>query len=475
MKKIIYTSILMLSFIALIAQAPSKMSYQMVIRDSNNNLLSSTSVGLRVQIISGNVNGTVQFEEVHSLTTNANGLASFAIGNGNLTSGNFANIQLDLDEYFVKVSVDPNGGSNYTIESSSQLLSVPYALHAKTSEDSFSGNFDDLTNKPQLQVVNNALQLSGTGSSVNLEDLSGWVIKSNGDLSADNKKVHIGPSWGAMPSNAVFTVLDTTPTYLWVGGTTFNTGVSGGISFTEGFNSMGSCGFDLLVDGDAFGSTGLFLVGGCPVKNDTIFEASRFGDITFRDQFSIDANDIENNNSKSDFYLNHRNLANTTTTTTNRRKGIGIKNKSDNNYIWNIYTRDNGNLELFYNGTLRGTFNSTNGVYTSSSDRNLKKDIQPLESVLSKLKSLQTYSYQFNWQESTDKSRSLGMMAQDVQKYFPELVLQIDNEDGATFQLDYAGLSVVAISAIKEQNAKIEELEKKLAQLELLIEKMNSK
>jgi hypothetical protein len=306
---------------------------------------------------------------------------------------------------------------------------------------------------------------------------SPWLTKFSGDIQFPNKRAHIGPNWGSMPASWNLTVLDTTPTYMVVGGTSYNTGLNGGISFTEGFNSIGSCGFDLVVDGNAFGTTGLFLVGGCPTKNDTIFEAIRSGEITFRDQVTFESNDIATTNIAADLQINHRALANTTTTATNRKRGLAIQNRSSSTRQWNLATRDNNNLELFYNGTLRGTFSATNGAYTSSSDRKLKKDITEISSVLTQVNALQVYTYRFVWQDAEDQKQSLGFMAQDVRQYFPQLVYEVTYDDGeeSWLQLDYAGMSVIAIKAIQEQQEIIDAQAQRIELLEQLLLNVDSR
>src|SRR5690606_9336182 len=70
----------------------------------------------------------------HIKNTNANGLVSLEIGMGTATVGNFKNIDWAEGPYFIETQVDITGGSNYNIIGISQLLSVPYALHAKTAE-----------------------------------------------------------------------------------------------------------------------------------------------------------------------------------------------------------------------------------------------------------------------------------------------------------------------------------------------------
>jgi hypothetical protein len=117
------------------AQTPQKMSYQAVIRNSSNALVISTTVGMKISILQGSATGTVVYTETKTPTTNANGLVSIEIGGG----AGFSTINWANNVYFIKTETDPAGGTNYTITGTSQLLSVPYALHAKTAETVIGG------------------------------------------------------------------------------------------------------------------------------------------------------------------------------------------------------------------------------------------------------------------------------------------------------------------------------------------------
>jgi hypothetical protein len=112
------------------AQAPQKMTYQAVIRNSSSVLITSTMVGMQLSILQGSVNGTPVYVETQIPTTNANGLASLEIGNGVVVLGNFSTINWANGPYFIKSETDPTGGNNYTITGAKELLSVPYALFA---------------------------------------------------------------------------------------------------------------------------------------------------------------------------------------------------------------------------------------------------------------------------------------------------------------------------------------------------------
>lgn len=112
----------------LIAQVPQKMSYQAVLRNSSNTLITQTVVGMRISILQGSEVGTPVYVETQAPTTNINGLASLEIGTGGAVTGTFAAIDWSAGPYFIKTETDPAGGSNYSITGTSQLLSVPYAL-----------------------------------------------------------------------------------------------------------------------------------------------------------------------------------------------------------------------------------------------------------------------------------------------------------------------------------------------------------
>lgn len=112
------------------AQTPEKMSYQAIIRNSSDALVTNTQIGMQISILQGNASGTVVYTETQTPSTNANGLVSIEIGGG----AGFSSIIWANDIYFIKTETDPTGGTNYTITGTSQLLSVPYALHAKTAE-----------------------------------------------------------------------------------------------------------------------------------------------------------------------------------------------------------------------------------------------------------------------------------------------------------------------------------------------------
>jgi hypothetical protein len=139
MKKIYSIIAGLLLTASVFAQAPQKMSYQAVIRDASNNLTTTQAVGMQISILQGGATGAAVYTETQTPTTNTNGLVSLEIGTGTVVSGDFTTIDWANDTYFIKTETDPTGGTSYSITGTSQLMSVPYALHAKTAESITGG------------------------------------------------------------------------------------------------------------------------------------------------------------------------------------------------------------------------------------------------------------------------------------------------------------------------------------------------
>jgi len=145
MKKIYSVIAGLLLTVSIWSQAPKKMSYQAVVRNGSNALVSSTVVGMQISILQGSVSGTAVYVETHTPTTNANGLASLEIGAGVAVTGTMAGIDWANGPYFIKTETDPAGGTAYSISGTTELVSVPYALHSNCVPVSVSGTGDTLT------------------------------------------------------------------------------------------------------------------------------------------------------------------------------------------------------------------------------------------------------------------------------------------------------------------------------------------
>ena len=143
----------MLCVVGLFAQAPEKFTYQAVVRFANNSLAANTQIGVRISILQGSVVGNAVFVETHIVQSNANGLITLEIGNGNVQVGSISSIDWSDGLYFLRTETDPYGGIDYIVTSTQQLMSVPYALYAKEAGNGFSGDYNDLTNTPIIPTV----------------------------------------------------------------------------------------------------------------------------------------------------------------------------------------------------------------------------------------------------------------------------------------------------------------------------------
>ena len=143
--KNIYLLILLFIGVAASAQSPDKMSYQAVLRDANGEILKNQDVSIQFSVLQTSISGTSVYQEDHKLTTNSNGLISVHIGTGTVSSGDFSTIDWSKGPYFLLSEIDPTGGSNYTISSTTELVSVPYALYANKAEfaDSLTGGVNE--------------------------------------------------------------------------------------------------------------------------------------------------------------------------------------------------------------------------------------------------------------------------------------------------------------------------------------------
>jgi len=256
MKKIYTIVISIILSVSVFAQAPQKISYQAIIRDASNNLVTNKTVGLQISILKGSATGTEVYSETQTPSTNANGLISIEFGG----STTFNSIDWGTDTYFIKTETDPAGGSNYTITGTSQLLSVPFALYAKSAGNGFSGKYDDLKNKPNLSDTSKYLKAEvdpmfnvSVAKGISMQDTAKWNAKSNfsGVYSnligkpniptktseLTNDAGFVTPTTGGVPAGTVlpFTGINAPAGYLLCDGSAISR-----MTYSDLFSTMGS-------------------------------------------------------------------------------------------------------------------------------------------------------------------------------------------------------------------------------------------
>ncbi|WP_052172356.1 hypothetical protein [Psychroserpens jangbogonensis] len=175
MKTKLYTLLVTLFATAtMFAQAPEKLSYQAVVRDAGNAIVSNQAVGMQISILQ---DATAVYVETQTPTTNANGLISIEIGMGSVVSGDFSTIDWSAGPYFIKTETDPTGGTSYTITGTSELLSVPYALHAKDVDKGIYENI--ISNANFTFTMNQITQFDVLAKTILLDKESDVLITYN--------------------------------------------------------------------------------------------------------------------------------------------------------------------------------------------------------------------------------------------------------------------------------------------------------
>jgi Chaperone of endosialidase len=153
---------------------------------------------------------------------------------------------------------------------------------------------------------------------------------------------------------------------------------------------------------------------------------------------------------------------------------LSLRHPSSINLKWGLYVSSiDSSLNFYSNGSLRANIDRITGVYSALSDRNLKKNVAPLQPVLANINKLTPYIYNYIDNAEGDR-KSIGFMAQDVEPYFPDLVFhKKDRETGAPFMMmSYQSFGVIAIKAIQEQQQIINSQEERIKALEADVQAM---
>ncbi len=197
MKKVFIVLILSVVSLSILAQSPEMFSYQAVVRDNSDQLVTNQIVDVRIKILKGSEVGTEVYVETHSPLTNDNGLISFEIGGGNIASGNFSDINWLDGPYFIETAIDPDGEEMYSVFSTTQLLSVPYAIHAKTAEYVDDADADPNNEFQTLLLDGTNLEITD-GNSISLASIQdGYEANTDAqDLSISGDDLNISNGTG---------------------------------------------------------------------------------------------------------------------------------------------------------------------------------------------------------------------------------------------------------------------------------------
>jgi len=243
MKRIITYLTIILFAAGTYAQSSGLLSYQAVIRDIDQALVTNQTVGMQISILSGSVTGTLVYSETQTPTTNINGLVSLEIG----SAVGFDTITWANGPYFVKVEIDPTGGTSYSISGTTQLQSVPFSLYAQSAYEVDGDPTNELQNiylqQDTMIVLTNGgfvvlpaeedpIFAASVAAGITVIDTASWnsnvpVWSQNGnDAYYDTGNVGIGTSVPGQALTVTGTVESTTGGFMFPDGTVQTTAAS---------------------------------------------------------------------------------------------------------------------------------------------------------------------------------------------------------------------------------------------------------
>ncbi len=492
------------------AQAPEKMSYQAVIRGTDNILCTNQNVNMQIGILQGSSSGDLLYLENHTPTTNKNGLVSIEIGAGSLVSGSFTDIDWSKGPYFILTMTYPTGGTNYSITGTSQLLSVPYALHAATAEqltggqldsagittmgyvagpktidtkldetavDAFVANNGYLTQEKDSSVTNEIeLPTGGNSGQILSADGSGtysWIDAGAGGLVAD--AINDGTTGVAPSQNAVFDGLALKASIadaIFTGTPTAPTAASGTnttqIATTAFVQSAAASDINGL--SDALVESGSIYIGSDPssttddASSNTSLGGTALDAITTGDfNVAIGSRALSANTTGSRNVVSGHDAGDLITTGSNNvilgNSADPSANNATNQIVIGYNATGTGDNEITLGNSSITTLRAQVTSITSLSDKRDKTEIVSLTEGLDFIKQLKPVS--FTW-DTRDKAKvgikSAGFIAQDLLALQQasligenlDLVSEVNPEK---LEARYANLLPVIVKAIQEESA----------------------
>ena len=183
--KPIITVLCILFTVCSYAQVPSGINYQALALDVDGEVLANKQIAVRISFLDEFQSDNVLYQEIHQVSTDAGGLFTLILGQGTVSMGSFDDLTWSSNQKSLSVEIDENGGENFIEVGELQLLTVPYAFHARTVE-----NNDDADADPENELINelklteNLLEITDAGGTKSV-DLS--VLVKDGDFDETNE------------------------------------------------------------------------------------------------------------------------------------------------------------------------------------------------------------------------------------------------------------------------------------------------
>lgn len=467
--KVLFTVFAMLLVIlSATAQAPKRMNYQAIARNSTGLALPHTHVQLRFSIHHNSPTGPVSYQETDTTTTNQFGLFNVAIGDGTVTAGNFSAIAWASGAHYLQVEIDITGNTNFTDMGTTQLLSVPYALYADSAGHGTAGATGATGATGPIGATGNNGTVGPTGptGATGTQGLQGnngitgpQGIQGNtgptgndGPTGADGATGPTGSGGGASGATGPTGTAGTTGATGPQGnegapGPTGAQGATGSTGSTGPTGAMGNTGIGTQgitgptgptgAGGGATGPTGAQGPTGTQGTNGATGPQGPTG---------ATGPLISATTSQTLRYNGTSWVANSILLNDGTNIGIGVT--------------PSGTYKLEVNGAIK-----TFGI-DEISDIRFKKDIAPLTNALAKVNQLQGVNYVWRQAEFPERKfedgKQLGLIAQQVEQTVPEIV---KTDEQGYKAVEYSKLVALLIEAIKEQQKEIELLKMDNARL----------
>lgn len=190
MKRLLFIGLFFCAMISVWAQAPEKINFQTVLHHSGGSIIPNQEVKLIVNILADESNGDIVYREEHTIESNDFGLINLKIGDGVVLYGQWEDIPWGGEDQFMMLELDTSGtGSSFIDMGVAQLLSVPYALFANSSET------NDIWNENAQGIDfdgNMGIHTDGPSEDIELGEDSEVLVSSTMTNLIDNDLIKIG-------------------------------------------------------------------------------------------------------------------------------------------------------------------------------------------------------------------------------------------------------------------------------------------
>lgn len=511
LQKIFVLLIAVICTAEVMAQVPQGFNFQAVARSADGEVLKDTPLGVKISILKGTEEGTSVYSETQTPTTNAAGMLQLVIGEGT-SEDDFSAIDWPSDNYFVKLEIDPAGGTDYEPLGTTRLLSVPYALLAHNVVNGTSAGEDVITE------YNLNSSEGDTSFIVNATGETGFAaIVGNANTNGTNRGVYGDAISDAANPNTMYGVTGSasgtgTGNQLAVFGSAVNEDGTGGRRYglygqasSKGRENIGSFGIGIgpgdgeivPIGEEVDGNIGGFNVGSIGFAqgnlNGNIGVRGRvYGTAGARMNQGVQGfaeSAAEGLNVGVEGWALNSQFANfafqgfaNSNSSVNKGLVLHVSNGSDENVGIEVSSSDiaanlHGSVNIYDDLYVDGNITHT-GSITQTSDRSLKEEIETLEDAMATIMHLNPTTYKFKGNGkynglNLSTGQHYGLIAQEVEEVLPSLVktnTHTYNENGVTKSMDYKSMNYTElipflIKAIQEQQQEIDGLKAELEKL----------